>query len=90
MLTYCGPMGPQILGPQLVIFAYFGILPYTPSILRGNEVLKGYSIGLVRGTEHAFSFNFIVYKELVMKVNTPVQEWKATCRIVASTGSSTR
>ena len=42
----------------------------------------------LRGTEHAFSFNFIVYRELVMTVNIPIQEINATCRIVASAGSS--
>ena len=38
----------------------------------------------LRGTEHAFSFNFIVCRELVMTVNIPVQERDATYRIVAN------
>ena len=47
-------------------------------------------MSLFRGTEHPFSFNFIVCRELVMTVNTPVQERNATCRIIASVGSLTR
>ena len=40
--------------------------------------------------EHVFSFNFILWKDLVKSVNIPVQERNATCRIVASAGSSIR
>ena len=47
-------------------------------------------MGSLRGTEHAFSFNFIVCRELVMTVNIPVQERDATCRIVGSVGSLMR
>ena len=46
---------------------------------------EAYSTSSLRGTKHAFSFNFIVCRELVMTVNTPVQERDATCRIVAVT-----
>ena len=42
----------------------------------------------LRGTEHAFSFNSILCRELVMTVNIPVQERNATCRIIASAKSS--
>ena len=44
----------------------------------------------LRGMEHAFSFNAIVYRELVMTLNIPVHERNGTCRIVASTGSLMR
>ena len=44
----------------------------------------------LRGTEHAFNFYFVVCRELVMIVNIPVQERNATCRTIASAGSSTR
>ena len=47
---------------------------------------EAYSTSSLRGTEHAFSFNFIVCRELVMTVNIPVQERNAICRIVASAG----
>ena len=46
-----------------------------------------YSMSLFRGTEYAFSFSFIVCRELV---NIPVQERNATCRIIASAESSMR
>ena len=38
----------------------------------------------LQGTEHAISFNFLLCRELVMKVNVAVQERNATCRIAAS------
>ena len=41
------------------------------------------------GMEHAFSFNFLLCRELVMTVNIPVQERNATCRIVAGVKSWT-
>ena len=63
----------------------YGVLPYA-MIMYGDA----YSTSSFRGTEHAFSFNFIVCRELVMTVNIPVHERDATCRIVASAGSSTR
>ena len=44
-------------------------------------------MSLLRGTEHAFSFNFLVCRELVMTVNIPVQERNVTCRIVVSVES---
>ena len=50
---------------------------------------EAYSTSLLRGTGHAFSFSFIVCRELVMTVNIPVKERDATCRIVASAGSLT-
>ena len=43
----------------------------------------------LQGMEHAFSFNFILCRELVLTVNMPVQERNATCRVVASTKSLT-
>ena len=46
-------------------------------------------MSLLRGTEHAFSFNFILCRQLVMTVNIPVQERNATCRIVTSAESLT-
>ena len=57
-----------------------------------NRELYGeaYSMSSLRGTEHAFSFNFILCRELVMTVNIPVQERNAACSVVASMGSSTR
>ena len=33
-------------------------------------------------------FNFVLCRELLMRVNIPVQKWNATCRIVASAESS--
>ena len=56
-----------------------------------NRKLYGeaYSTSSLRGMEHAFSFNFILCRELVMTVNIPVQERNAICRIVASAGSLT-
>ena len=47
---------------------------------------EAYSMSSVRGTEHAFNFYFVVCRELVM---IPVQERNATCRTIASAGSST-
>ena len=38
----------------------------------------------LQGTEHAISFNFLLCRELVMKVNVAVQERNATYRIAAS------
>ena len=40
--------------------------------------------------EHAFSFNYILYRELVKTVDIPVQERNAICRIVASVESLMR
>ena len=51
---------------------------------------EAYFMSSLRGTEHAFSFNFILCRELVMTVNLAVQERNANCRIVASAGSSMR
>ena len=51
---------------------------------------EAYSTSSLQGTEHAFSFNVIVCRELVMAVNIPIQKKEnAICRIVASTGSLT-
>ena len=50
---------------------------------------EAYSMSSLRGMEHAYSFNFVVCRELVMTVNIPVQERNGTCRIVASTRSLT-
>ena len=47
---------------------------------------EAYSTSSLQGMEYAFSFNFILCRELVMTVNIPVQERNATCRIVASVG----
>ena len=38
----------------------------------------------LQGTEHAASFNFLLCRKLVMKVNVAVQERNATYRIAAS------
>ena len=56
-----------------------------------NRKLCGevYSMSSLWGTEHAFSFNFLLCRELVMTVKIPVQERNTTCRIVASVGSLT-
>ena len=35
---------------------------------------EAYSTSSLRGTEHAFRFNFIVCRELVMTVNMPLKE----------------
>ena len=45
-------------------------------------------MSLLQGAEHTFSSNLILCRELAMTVNIPVQERDATCRIVASVGSS--
>ena len=42
----------------------------------------------LRGMEHAFSFNFMLCRELVVTVNISVRERNATCRIIASAESS--
>ena len=52
----------------------------------GKMYREAYSTSSLRGTEHAFSFNFILCRELVMTVNILVQEKNATCRIVARAG----
>ena len=54
------------------------------------EEYTNYSMSSLRDTEHAFNFNFIVCRELVMTVNIFVQERNVTSRIVASAGSLTR
>ena len=41
-------------------------------------------MSLLQGTEHAVSFNFLLCRKLVMKVNVAVQERNATYRIAAS------
>ena len=38
----------------------------------------------LQGTEHAISFNFLLCRELVVKVNVAVQERNATYRIAAN------
>ena len=38
----------------------------------------------LQGTEHAISFNFLLCRKLVVKVNVAVQERNATYRIAAS------
>ena len=42
-----------------------------------------YSTSLLGGTEHAFSFNFLLCRDLLLTVNIPVQEG-AVCRIIVS------
>ena len=78
---------------QQAISAYFCILPCMCHHLERQWIGKlygeAYSTSSLRGTEHAFSFNFILCRELVMTVNIPELDRNATCRINASTGSST-
>ena len=63
----------------IIISTYFAIL-----IERQQMYGEAYFMSSLRGTEHAFSFNFILCRELVMTVNIAVQE---RSRIVASAGS---
>ena len=42
----------------------------------GKMYSEAYSTSSLQGTEHAFSFNFIVCRELVMAVNIPIQKRK--------------
>ena len=75
------------------ISAYFRILLYLWCHLERQWIEKlygkAYSMSSLWGTEHAFSFNCLLYRELVTTVNIPVQKKNATCRIVVSTKSST-
>ena len=47
-------------------------------------------MSFLQGTEHAVSFNFLLCRELVVKVNVAVQERNATYRIAASAERLTR
>ena len=52
-----------------------------------TDLWRGYSTGLFRGMEYAFSVNFSQGRGLVRTFSIPVHERNAACRNVARVGS---